>query len=123
MRYANAAFVALSIVLGGCVSSGREVTDQEAAQFQKGVTTEADVVAKLGPPNSIVRLADGTSVIAYAHVEASPDAVDFAPIIDLLNGGAPAHATDVSFTFDTNGKLTSYMSSTTDSNLRTGIVD
>jgi hypothetical protein len=66
------------------MSSGREVTYQEAAQFQKGVTTESEVIARLGQPNSIARLGDGTTIIVYAHIEASPDAVDYVPVVGLF---------------------------------------
>lgn len=123
MKSATLVLIVVSIVLTGCVSSGTEVSYQQASQFQKGVTTESDVIAKLGQPNSVARLGNGTSVIVYAHIEASPNAVDFVPIVGLLAGGATAHATTVTFTFDATGRLSDYTSSTANSTAHTGLVN
>lgn len=121
MRLTAIAFSAFA--LSACVSSGVQVTEQQAAQFQKGVTTEADVRTKLGAPNSVARLSDGSSVLVYAHIEASPNAVDFVPIVGLFAGGAHGHSTAVSFTFGPDGKLSAYSSTATDTEVHSGVVN
>jgi hypothetical protein len=121
MRHATIALCVLALGLTGCMSSGREVTYQEAAQFQKGVTTESEVIARLGQPNSIARLGDGTTIIVYAHIEASPDAVDYVPVVGLFAGGASAHSTTVTFTFGTDGRLRDYTSATANSVVHSGL--
>jgi len=50
----NKRFVVLPVVMlaAGC-SSGKEITPIQTAQFKPGISTEAEVIAKLGPPSII----------------------------------------------------------------------
>ena len=115
--------VALSAALAGCVSAGTQVSEQQAQQFQKGVTTEPQVVAKLGQPTSTSLNGDGTRVDIYAFTRATPNAVDFVPVVGLLAGGAHGKTTTVAFTFDQKGVLKSYASTASDVDVHTGIAN
>ena len=105
----QAATLLAALALAGCVSSGTQVTEEQAGQFQKGITTEQEVIAKLGTPN--------------AYVRARPNAVDFVPIVGLLAGGATAQANTVTFTFDSSGVLKSYSATASNSEVHTGIAN
>lgn len=115
--------VALCVILSGCMSSGTQVTDQQAAQFQKGVTTESDVIARLGEPDSITKQMDGSAILVYMHVEARPNAVDYVPIVGLFAGGATSTTTAVSFTFDASGRLRGYTSTNSKADVHAGILN
>jgi outer membrane protein assembly factor BamE (lipoprotein component of BamABCDE complex) len=124
MREGNLRKAVLSMIVGialsGCMSSGTKVSEVDAEQFQKGVTTEAEVIAKLGVPTATAQTGD-IRVITYSYVSAKPDAVDFIPVVGLLAGGAKAQATLVSFTFNASGVLTGYSAAASNSSLHSGI--
>jgi outer membrane protein assembly factor BamE (lipoprotein component of BamABCDE complex) len=71
LLFALAAFVSLS----GCgrfhTEKGIEPAwhDQEADSFRKGVSTQTEVMALLGPPSQIISHRDG-SIFYYLHEEA-----------------------------------------------------
>src|ERR1700685_215617 len=97
--------VIAALLLSGCVSSGTQVTDEQAAQFKKGFTTEAEVIAKLGPPDATARSDDGSKVDSYTYVKASANAADFIPYVGLLAGGSSGKYTTVAFSFNSAGIL------------------
>lgn len=109
-------------LIAGCVSSGTQVKDAQLDQFQKGVTTEADVTKALGPAQSVSRTSDGKRILVYVGTHAQAKASSFIPVVGLFTGGATAHVTTVSFTFGPDGKLADYTSSESNSDVRTGIV-
>lgn len=115
------ALAASALILAGCVSGGTKVTEGDISGFQKGVTTESQVIAKLGPPNATSVTDTGVRIDVYTYVRTSPKAVDFVPIVGVLAGGANATATSVSFTFDKNGILTGYQASTSNTDVKTGV--
>ena len=112
----NFGTIALGFALAGCASEGTQVAVRQAPQFQKGVSTKADVVAALGEPNATFSKAKGTTTIAYWNVTARPNAADFVALVG-------AGATTVSFRFGHDGKLLDYGSSTANSNAHASIVN
>lgn len=62
--------VLLALLLAGCATSGREITQSHVNQVVEGQTTRADLVAMLGQPNTMTQNHDGTSVLGwgYAHI-------------------------------------------------------
>jgi hypothetical protein len=56
-----AAITTLTLV-SACVSSGTSVTPEQLAQLQPGVTTETEIISKLGTPNQSSTLPDGTRI-------------------------------------------------------------
>jgi len=79
------------LILSGCVSMGTNYDPNIAAQLQPGMS-KADVISRLGKPNSITQLADGRTQLVWVHSTGSMF-------------GANARA--VAMMFDVNGKLLS----------------
>jgi YD repeat-containing protein len=116
-------FLASLLALGGCVSSGTQVTEDQANQFVRGRTTEAEVVAALGQPDSTTRSEDGSRIDAYTYVKASANAASFIPYVNILAGGSTAKYTTVAFTFDPNGRLKGWTSTSGKSDVNTGLLN
>jgi outer membrane protein assembly factor BamE (lipoprotein component of BamABCDE complex) len=112
-----------ALVLAGCMSSGTKVDERQLTGFERGVTTEDQVIAKLGKPDTRERLDDGTRIDKYTYVHASPKAVNFVPVVGLFAGGANGKSTTVRFTFDQNGLLKSYSTEVSNVDVRTGLAN
>ena len=110
-------------VLAGCASSGTKVTPEQTAQFERGKTTLAEVVARLGPPNSTTMLGNGQTIIVYVYVSSSANAASFVPVVGLLAGGATGTSNTATFTFDNRGVLVSSGSSQSMTEVNTGLLN
>jgi hypothetical protein len=113
----------LGCIMAGCVSSGTKVTADQQAAFQSGTTTEAQIIAKLGQPNNIATLSDGSKMDSYTHIAASANAINYVPIVGLFAGGAKSTTDSVMFTFDPQGILKSTTSNHGQSNVNTGLAN
>lgn len=125
MSYPNQVKILCCIALAaaGCVSSGTKVTGDQLAQFKDGTTTEAQIVAKLGPPNSASTSTDGSKTDIYVHIAASANAASYIPVVGLFAGGAKGTNDSVVFNFDSKGVLKSHSSSTGQMALNTGLLN
>jgi hypothetical protein len=84
----------LAIALSGCAWFGPQDDAQPGTlQFEKGVTTQSEIFARLGQPNETRWLPDGTVVDIYRFVP---------------TGDASARMRVMTITFDSSGKLLSY---------------
>jgi hypothetical protein len=92
--------VLLVFCLTACASAGVKVDQSKMSQFQKGKTTEADVVAALGQPTNSEQNDDGTNVIRYVYSSTQARPETFIPIVGAFVGGADTEQTVASFTFD-----------------------
>jgi hypothetical protein len=61
----------LSLAMSSCVNSGAIVSDNQIKNIKVGVSTEKDVIATLGKPNSISRNSNGKRFIRYEGVSGS----------------------------------------------------
>lgn len=113
--------LALTLLLAGCVSGGTQVKDSALTQFQKGVTTEADVVKVLGPPQSTTTLGDGRRLVVYSGLHGQVKGTTFIPVVGLFAGGASVHQSTVVFTFGQDGKLIEYSSTQSDAGSTSGV--
>lgn len=113
----------VAVALAGCVSSGTKVTEKDMSGFQRGVTTEQEVITRLGAPNMTSLADDGTRIDRYLYVHASPNAANFIPIVGLMAGGAKGTSTTVQFIYDNNGVLKSYSSSSSQMKVNTGLAN
>jgi outer membrane protein assembly factor BamE (lipoprotein component of BamABCDE complex) len=111
------------LLLAGCASSGTMVTEQQAAQFERGVTIRDQVIAKLGQPNSTTLSSDGTRVDAYVHVHASVNGATFIPVVGLMAGGSKADSNIATFTYDERGVLKAISTTTGHSQVNTGLLN
>lgn len=107
----------------GCVSSGTKVDADQLAHFKAGVTTEAEIVAKLGPPDTSMTQADGTRIDLYMHTAMKQNAANFIPYVGLFKGGASSDSQTVTFTFDNRGILKTTATSTSHRQFNTGIAN
>jgi outer membrane protein assembly factor BamE (lipoprotein component of BamABCDE complex) len=114
---------AAALVLAGCMSSGKMVTEQQASQFQRGITTRETVMEKLGEPSSSTKADDGTRVDIYMHIEAHANAVNYIPIVGLLAGSGTGHTNMVSFTYDKAGILSKVETTTSTQKVNTGLLN
>jgi hypothetical protein len=99
-RAATATFIMLlacSVPAGTCL----------AATYQNGVTTEDDVMANLGQPDSFSLQPDGSVTFVY-RIAGSPGVLDYFPLLGLLASDAFADVATITFTFDASTRLTSY---------------
>jgi hypothetical protein len=112
--------VLCALALSGCVSSGTQVKESQLTSFQKGVTTEPDVIKALGPPQSTTTSTTGIRTIVYYGLRASPKAATFIPVVGLFAGGAKAQTNSVVFMFGPDGKMTEMTSQQTNAESRMG---
>jgi outer membrane protein assembly factor BamE (lipoprotein component of BamABCDE complex) len=109
-----------ALVLAGCASSGTQVNQSSLPQFQKGITTEADVETALGKPQTTGVASDGTRSIAYIYTATKVKGATFVPIVGLFAGGATGQTNVVTFHFDGTGKLLDYSTNHSDIDVRNG---
>lgn len=121
MKYLIA--VGLALILAGCVSSGTKVTQAQISAFQVGKTTEADVIAALGVPNSASAQPDGSKIDVYAHMSAHANAASYVPIVGLFAGGAKSDSDTAVFSFGPDGILKSTSSNTAHADVNTGLAN
>lgn len=109
--------------LAACVSSGTKVTSEQIAAFEIGKTTEAQVIAALGKPNSVTVLSDGSRTDVYLYSAAHATAASYVPIVGLFAGGAKGSSNAAVFMFDTKLILKSTSSNITTMDVKTGIAN
>jgi hypothetical protein len=112
-----------ALVLAGCGSSGTKVTDDQAAQFQKGKATEAEVIARFGKPDMMQHNPDGTKTDVYVYTHAAANAASYVPIVGLFAGGATGTNQQAHFKFDTAGVLMETMTLSSDVDYRSGLLN
>ncbi len=101
----------LPLLLGGCVGgpssseTGIRIGDETLKQFQVGVTTEAWLLAILGPPTSeaVVKGVERTRVLRYATGEQTTG------LGALLSGGS-TRTTAVTYFIVSDGLITRFWS-------------
>jgi outer membrane protein assembly factor BamE (lipoprotein component of BamABCDE complex) len=98
----------LAIAAVGCTTtSGVQVQQSQLSSFQKGVTTDEDVIRALGAPTMSSSTSEGERVLVYSFAQYKA----FAASGDMK-------ANSVVLNFDKSRKLVSY--STSDVNLNSG---
>lgn len=112
---------ALAVVAAGCTStSGVRVQQSQLSGFQKGVTTDAEVISALGAPAMSSITLDGERVLIYSFAEYKIRGTTFIPVVGLFSGGSNVKANSAVFTFGKDRKLVSY--TTSESNFSSGAV-
>jgi outer membrane protein assembly factor BamE (lipoprotein component of BamABCDE complex) len=125
IKNSRMALVVLAALTGcvGCVSSGTRVDADQLAQFKAGVTTESEIVSKLGPPNNSMTQPDGTRIDMYIHTAMKQNAANFIPYMGLFKGGASTDTETVTFTFDSRGVLKTTATSNSQQQFHSGIAN
>ena len=95
----------VSLFIAGCASSGTQVSQNAAMQFKEGITTEAQIVSKLGPPTGVTISSGGIKTITYTGAQAQVKAASFIPIVGLFAGGSDVVVTTAAYQLGTDGIL------------------
>lgn len=117
------AVAVIATVAAGCASSGTLVAEQQASQFERGVTTRAQVIAKLGEPQQSTKMDDGTRIDVYVHIQASATTATYIPVVGLFAGGAKGSNNTATFTYGPDGILKSIGTSAGQNNVNTGLLN
>ena len=123
MKLPTSAIVLITCLAAGCASNGTKVTEEQQAQFKVGISTEAEVIAKLGPPDYVNKLPDGTKVDTYAHATASGSALNIVPIVNIFASSHTNTSDMAGFTFDSHGILANMSSGHSQSTHNTGLLN
>jgi hypothetical protein len=99
VKIAAASFLAFALT--GCAWVGPQAAERGTLQFENGVTTQSEVIAKLGQPNETTWLPNGTVVDVYT----------FVPAADIPATDGTSRSRVITVTFDSAGKLLSYSNS------------
>lgn len=98
----------LSIVyacfLLGCASKGEEIKPEDIADFKPGVTTQQQVIARLGTPSSTSTLPNGSTFLVYAFTEPRPLGASISAISPFYDG-TNVRSSTISFEFGADGIL------------------
>lgn len=113
--------VALTILIGGCMSMGTQVTQKQLNGFTKGSTTYSDVTTRLGQPNTISTKSNGTRVALYTYVHSQARPESFIPVVGAFIGGADSKVNTAEFVFDQDNKLLEYSLSESNYGAGTGL--
>lgn len=108
MRTKLYAAIGAALLLSACGATGVQVKPDELTSFKKGVTTEPDVIAKLGNPTSQTITSDGNTMIMYNYMAYQTRAQSFIPIAGAFVGGADVQSSMVMFRFGPDGKMIDY---------------
>ena len=112
--------IAAMLGLMGCATSGTQISANQMATMEKGKTTYAEVVARLGKPLVSTVNGDGGRISMYSFSKSQIKGATFIPIVGLFAGGMKVEGNVVTFTFDANGVLKDYTSSDTHIDTRNG---
>ena len=102
----------LSVALAGCASTGVNVSEDQVSQVTKGETTRSEVVSALGNPTTVMRQADGTTMVIYNYVEARARPESYIPFVGAFIGGADSRSSMVTLRFDEDDRLIDYITAT-----------
>lgn len=106
-------------ILAGCASSGTQISQNAALQFKEGVSTEAEIINKLGRPTSITINGD-IKLISYAGSQYQAKAASFIPIVGVFAGGGDIAVTHAAYQIGPDGILKKIIYSTYGTGTRMG---
>jgi hypothetical protein len=107
-------------LLAGCGTSGVQVSAEQAAKIERGVSTEADVRAALGAPTG-VSVVNGQRMLVYSGASYGIRPQSFIPIVGAFAGGADWRASHVIVTIGTDGRVADVQSHHQEQGASTGL--
>ncbi len=114
------ATVVSAFVVSACAGNGAMVGDAQVAVFEPGKTTEAEVVARLGPPTTVINHSGGHTLM-YSGAQAQARPASFIPNAGPMAGGTDVRSSSVMLRFGPDGKLVDIVSSQQASNAVSGL--
>ena len=112
--------IVAALALAGCATSGREISVSQMGAMEKGKTTYAEVLQRLGKPTMDVITAAGDRTTLYNFSKAGIKGATFIPIVGLFAGGMNVSGSSVTFSFDPAGVLKDYSTSTMNFDTKNG---
>lgn len=97
----------ICLFLQGCVSVGTKTDQNVVNTFKPGVTTLAEVKAKLGDPNQTTQNADGSTLIQYIYATGHANGASYIPVVGLFAGKSIVDNVTRNLTFDKAGRFVS----------------
>lgn len=98
---------ALLFIAGCTATQGTRVDAQQTADFTKGRTTKAEVIAQLGAPYSESSAPSG-GVLLYVFSKRTAQASNFVPVLNWFKGRTDSESQACRFLFDTKGTYQSH---------------
>lgn len=84
----NFRLLILAASLAGCASVGRPINPSATVGFVKGVTTEAEVIQRVGrPPDTASLMADGRKMDQWIYTRSKANGKMFIPFVGPFIGG------------------------------------
>lgn len=93
-------FLLSVLLLSACVSYGNKIDSAYASTIKEGVTTESEIIKRLGSPMSTSRNGDGTKTLTYLYVKSQAKASSFIPIVGAFVGGADSQTQSLVIVID-----------------------
>lgn len=91
------------------------------SEYQIGVTTLSDITAKLGKPNSMTTISDGSTIAVFTTTRTRVKGASYMPIVGLFASGAKTRVSMRMFTFGPDGRLKTFTSTDTNADCSVGI--
>lgn len=127
MKVLRLGLLSAGLICTACAAGGTQVKESQLSAFQKGKTTDQEVVATLGQPNVNSLLPDGARMMCYSYSQMAVRPQTFIPLVGGFIGGADMKSTSTCFQFAANGILKEYTTTASQigsgSGLASGIQD
>ena len=95
-----------ALAFSGCAHThGKKVDSAAVNQIQKGVTTKAELIARLGEPNSSTQRGDGGEMLMWRYTESQANAATYVPVVWMFAGSRSNKATVLSVLIGADGKV------------------
>ncbi len=111
-----------ALFISGCASYGNKIDSSYAANIEKGVTTESQVLGALGNPMSVGITPDGKRFAVYMYTYAQAKASSFIPVVGLFAGGSNTETQMLQIWYDENGVVSNYTYNNHNGEVKTGIL-
>ena len=114
-------WIFILVVLSGCMSMGRQIDQNTVDSIQKGVTTKAEVIKKLGTPFGTGITDSGKEKLDYVFIRTKTKAKNFIPVVGLFVGGADQERQTLQILIGKDGKVENLSFNKTNDEIKMGI--
>jgi hypothetical protein len=102
------AIFAVAIAVTGCASVGNNFDENRAANIEKGVTTESDLIRMFGEPNNRTVNGNGTKVLDWTYVQSEVKGESFIPYAGSFLGGTNSAQKSMHVVLNAAGRVADY---------------
>jgi hypothetical protein len=104
----NALLLFFVVTLASCASVGTNFDSRKITDIQKGKTTEPQLVAMFGKPNSRGVNSENGSTLMWIYSEAQVKGSTFIPLAGAFVGGATSKTKTLTVRLDQSGTVSGY---------------